>query len=497
MSSKQFILAIDQGTSSTKSLIFDAEGQAVARGTEPLATQYGDNGFVEQDPEGIFQNVLASVQKCLDDFRSKGFSTASVATIGISNQRETFLLWDKEGKPLCNAIVWQCKRSVDICEEWKQQGYAETVIAKTGLWIDPYFSASKLVWLLRNNEALRNAVEKGEAYFGTIDTWLLYRFTGGKEYATDHTNASRTMLFNLQQLSWDMELLELFGLKGLQLPEIKASAACYGESDLEGLLDKPVPVNAMVGDSHAAAFGEGCFEAGSAKATMGTGCSILMNTGNKPVASKNGMLTTVCWSRGDRIDYALEGVIVSCGATLEWLKKEFRLFEDPAETAAIALSVSSNGGVYLVPAFSGLGSPHWDMERKASVSGLSFGSTKQHVLRAALESIPYQVKDIIGAMEKDAGISLQELNADGGISANTFVMQFLANLLQKKVASIGMPDVSALGAACLAGLEAGIFSSLEQIAQRNISKKYFEPAREHAAVDKDYKGWLLAIKKNK
>lgn len=486
--SEKYILAIDQGTSSTKSLIFDADGQAVAKGSEPLFTHYTDNAFVEQEPEVIYENVLASVKKCLQQFTEKGFDKSEIAGIGISNQRETFVVWDKNGKPLHNAVVWQCKRSVQICEELKQQGLAEAIQQKTGLVIDPYFSATKLIWLSRNSVAVKAALQKGEAYFGTVDAWLLYKFTSGQSYATDYTNASRTMFFNLHSLQWDEELINAFGLSGIHLPQIKPSSSFFGETTVDGLFEKAVPVTAMIGDSHAAAFGEGCFETGTAKATLGTGCSILMNIGNRPVQSTNGMVTTICWSTEDRVDYALEGVIVSCGATIEWLKNELNLFSDSKETEAMATAVTDNGGVYLVPAFSGLGSPHWQMDRRASITGMSFGTTKNHIVRAALESIPYQIKDVITAMERDAALQLKELNADGGITSNKFIIQLIADLLNKNVMTIGMPDVSALGAAFLAGLKTGVYESVEALMKLNSNKSRFVPA-DTASAANFYKGW--------
>jgi glycerol kinase len=493
MNKERYILAIDQGTSSTKSLIFDAKGKVIAKGSENLHTQYLDNGFVEQPPEAIYQNILASVKKCLQQFNEKGFGTKNIAAIGISNQRETFIVWDKEGKPLHNAVVWQCKRSVQICEKLKQKGLAQTISQKTGLVIDPYFSATKLIWLVQNNKSINEAVKNGNAFFGTIDTWLLYKLTNGKQYATDYTNASRTMLFNLQTLQWDDELIAAFGLQGIRLPVIKSSSALFGETDLTGILPASIPITAMIGDSHAAAFGEGCFEPGTAKATLGTGCSILMNIGNKPVTSKNGMVTTICWSIEGRVDYALEGVIVSCGATIEWLKNELNLFSDSKETEVMANAVADNGGVYIVPAFSGLGSPHWQMDRRASLTGMSFSTTKNHIVRAALESIPYQIKDVIVAMEKDAALSLKELNTDGGITGNQFVIQFLTDLLNKNIAAIGMPDVSALGAAYLAGLKAGVYESIDALRNLNINKKKYTPAEDITKVNEDYNGWCKAI----
>ncbi|MBS1653393.1 MAG: glycerol kinase GlpK [Bacteroidetes bacterium] len=496
MTNRKYILAIDQGTSSTKSLIFDDRGEAVAKGSEPLHTFYYDNGFVEQDPQMIYQNVLASVKKCLAEFDAKCLDKKDIAAIGISNQRETFIVWDEKGKPLYNAVVWQCKRSVTVCEELKEKGLKEMINEKTGLVIDPYFSATKLIWLFQNNATVNEAIRNGKAFFGTVDTWLLYKLTNGRSFATDHTNASRTMFFNLHSLQWDMELISQFGLTGIQLPELKPSSSLFGETTLDGLLEHPVRVSGMIGDSHAAAFGEGCFEAGTAKATLGTGCSILMNIGNKPKRSLNGMVTTICWSTESRIDYAFEGVIVSCGATIEWIKNELNLFNESKETELMANAVTDNGGVYLIPAFSGLGSPHWQMNRRAAITGMSFGTTKNHIVRAALESIPYQVKDVVVAMEEDAGISLQELNADGGITSNQFIMQFLADLLGKKVQTIGMPDVSALGAAYMAGLQAGVYKNIESLKELNASKNLYQPSVNVKLVQKDYEGWQQQIKNN-
>jgi glycerol kinase len=492
MMKEQNILAIDQGTSSTKSLVFDAEGIAIAKGSEILQTNYLNNGFVEQDPELIYLNVLASVNKCLQHLADNGYAKETIEAIGISNQRETFVVWDKHGKPLHHAVVWQCKRSVQICEALKQKGLSDKVQQKTGLIIDPYFSATKLIWLFENDAVIRTAIQNKEAYFGTIDTWLLYKFTEGKVYATDYTNASRTLFFNLHSLAWDQELIDAFGLTGIQLPEIKPSSYSFGETTLNGLFDRPVAINALIGDSHAAAFGEGCYETGTAKVTLGTGSSILMNIGDKPLLSKNGMVTTVCWSMENRINFAYEGVIVSCGATIEWLKNELNLFQDSKETEAMANAVADNGGVYLVPAFSGLGSPHWQMDRNAAITGLSFSSSKNHIVRAALESIPYQIKDVINAMETDADISLREINADGGITNNKFIMQMMADLLNKEVATINMPDVSALGAALLAGLKSGVYESIEALKSIHSDKNYYLPL-DIAAANQSYKGWQIEI----
>jgi glycerol kinase len=487
-----YILAIDQGTSSTKTVVFDEEGRAVAKSVEPLHTIYMENGFVEQDPEEIIQNVLASVAKCLHDFKSRGGGVEYIKACGISNQRETFVLWDKNGKPLHNAVVWQCKRSIEICEGWLKSDYATLITSKTGLVIDPYFSGTKVQWLVENSESIKSAVNSGNAYFGTIDTWLLFRLTNGESYFTDLTNASRTLFFDLQSLAWDDELLQIFGLSSLNLPTLMRSSASFGKTDFMGLLPSTVAITSLIGDSHAAAFGEGCFETGNAKATLGTGCSVLMNIGVNPGKSGNGMVSTICWSTEEKVEFALEGVIVSCGATIEWLRNELGLFASSQETQEMADAVADNGGVYLVPAFSGLGAPHWNMNRKASISGLTFGSGKNHLVRAALESIPFQIRDVIDAMESDAGIPLRQLMVDGGISENQFVVQYLADLLQKPVVNIGQPDVSALGAAYLAGLKSGVYKSIEQLSKLNHNKKIFQPSG-NTGVATAYEGWKQAI----
>ena len=486
-----YLLAIDQGTSGTKSILVDKAGKICAKATEALQTNYLPSGWVEQDPLEILENVRKSVQACLNDFVAKNGFQPNVISCGISNQRETFLLWDQAGKPLCPAIVWQCKRSIGVCTKLQERGLAAKIKSKTGLLVDPYFSGTKLIWLYENDVAIKTLIDSGKAYFGTIETWLLYSLTEGEKYTTDYTNASRTLFFNLSNLDWDLELLAEFGLSNLNLPSCRPSSLRFGESDFWGTFPKPIPISAMIGDSHAAAFGEGCFDPGTAKATMGTGSSILMNTGAEIFDSKNGMVTTICWSTKDAVQYALEGVIVTCGATIEWLKNQLGLIADSRDTEAMAMAVRDNGGVYLIPAFSGLGAPYWDMNRKASITGMTFATTKNHIVRAALESIPYQIKDVIEAMEQDSGLALERLMIDGGTSSNQFVVRFLADLLQKPVVNIGVADVSALGAALLAGLEVGVFPSIEHLKNLNPDIKIQEPAN-----DPDIRDWHRQWKQN-
>ena len=490
-----FILAVDQGTSATKTVVFDTHGRIVAQATEPLKSYYPQPGFVEQEPLEIYQNVLASVKKCLDRYREAvSHDLTKIKACGISNQRETFVLWDRSGRPLSHAVVWQCKRSVEICTRLKESGLEQEVNRRTGLIIDPYFSGTKLIWLFENDPRIRNAIDSGEAYFGTIDTWLLFKLTNGQSYRTDYTNASRTLFFNIDELQWDRYLLDQFNLPNLNLPQPHPSSFSYGQSDFEGLFPDAINISAMIGDSHAAAFGEGCFSPGTAKATMGTGSSILLNTGAKRVQSEKGMVTTICWSLPQRTDYALEGIIVTCGATIKWLRDQLGLFEDNRQTENIALSIEHTNGVYLVPAFSGLGAPHWKMDAKAAILGLSLGCDKKHIIRAALESIPYQIKDVISAMEQDSGITLKELKVDGGLTANHFVMQFLANLLKTDVVNIGMEEVSAFGASCLAGLQQKIFSDTRQLRDIAANRKQFSPNADTDKVHAFYKGWIKAVK---
>lgn len=492
--SAEFILAVDQGTSGTKAVVFDAEGTVVAKATEPLTSLFPRPGFVEQDPVAIYDNVLAAVRACLTEFQDgPAAELGAIATCGISNQRETFVLWDELGTPLCNAVVWQCKRSVEMCERLKGTALEGQIKRRTGLIVDPYFSGTKLLWLCENDPYVADTIRAGKAFFGTVDTWLLYKLTSGRRYLTDYTNASRTLLFNLDALDWDRHLLSEYGLADLRLPQAKPSSFEYGVTDFEGLLPTAIPISAMIGDSHAAAFGERCFSPGAAKATLGTGCSILLNTGAKTVASQAGMVTTVCWSTAERVDYALEGIIVTCGATINWLRDSMGMFADSRQTERMALSVEDNAGVYLVPAFSGLGAPHWKMDLRAAIMGLTLGCDKNHVVRAALESIPYQIKDVIVAMEKDSGIELKQLKVDGGITTNRFVMRFLADLLQTDVVNIGIPDVSALGAACLAGLQSGMFRDIGHLEQLNMDRQRYSPRPDAQKAHIAYDGWKRAI----
>lgn len=491
--SEPCILAIDQGTSGSKAVIFTPSGEILSKETVPLASNYPQPGFVEQDPEEIYSSVIEAVGKTVDAFRSAGGDVSRIAACGISNQRETALLFDREAKPIRPAMVWQCKRSVETCARLQSEGAAEELKRRTGLIIDPYFSGTKLSWIMEHEPATADRIRRGEVLFGTVDTWLIYRLTGGEVFATDYTNASRTLLMNLSELAWDEAMISMLGVAGLRLPELRSSSAGFGESDFEGVLPAPLPIAAAVGDSHAAAFGERCFRPGEAKATLGTGSSILMNTGGERKHSANGMVSTVCWSAGDRVDYALEGIIVSCGSTIAWLRDQLGLFAESSETEELARSVEDNGGVYLIPAFSGLGAPHWKPASKGSIVGLTFASSTAHLVRAGLESVIFQIKDVIAAMEADSGISLSALKLDGGMSANRLVLQGIASLLETPASAIQLTEASALGAAFLAGLGSGIYKSIEEIGEIAYTANDYRPASDEA-LQGAYREWQTILR---
>ena len=493
----ELVLTIDQGTSATKSVLFDRKAQIVGRADVESKSYFPQPGFVEQNPVELYENTLASIKLCISEAtKSSPEIPSRIRAIGISNQRETFLLWDEKGEPLSNAIVWQCKRSIPVCERLKGSKVEDEIKTRTGLILDPYFSGAKLYCLIENSPEVKEAVTSGKAFFGTIDTWLLFKLTKGRSYFTDFTNAARTLLFNIHTLDWDETLIEAFGAKGIHTPEALPSSFKFGSSDLNGMLPEPIPITGMIGDSHAAAFGEGCFQPGQAKATLGTGSSILCNTGSSPSTSEHGMVTTICWSMEERLDYALEGIIVTCGATIKWLRDQLELFSSSTETEAIARSLDDNGGVYLIPAFSGMGAPHWKMDARASIVGLTFGANKKHVIRAALESVAYQIKDVITSMEKDSGVVLSELKVDGGMTSNRWLMQMISDLLGVRVATIGLEEVSALGAAYMAGLEAGIFESIDELATLRHTTQYYDPNPEANGLLKSYAVWKSMINKH-
>lgn len=488
MNAEQYILAIDQGTSSTKTLAFNKAGEVIAKGSAKLEIRYADN-FVEQCPHEIYRSVLQSVAGCLYDLEQQGVLPNQIVSAGLTNQRETFVLWDGEGNVLYNAISWQCKRSSAICDRLKEEGKEALVKEKTGLPIDPYFSATKLLWLVENVPAIAAELARGNVFFGTVDTWLLYQLTGGACYRTDHTNASRTMLFNIYELSWDEELLQQLGLVGLRLPEVCPSAHHYALSDFEHIFPEPLPIQAVIGDSQAATLGAGCFQRGEAKATLGTGSSIMMAVAEQLVHKGEDTVDAIYYSTEQGVVYAAEGIIVSCGATITWMKEQLGLFSDEGELEQIAGEVPVNHGVTLIPAFSGMGTPYWRKDAKAAIVGLTFASDRSHLIRAALESVCFQIKDVITATEQEHQLTLSQLVVNGGMSKNAFVVQLLADVLEKPVWCSDMPDASALGCARLTAIGVWNVPLNTALPQEAVSAKIYHPDASKEWVKASYKRW--------
>lgn len=491
---KRWVLALDQGTTSSRAILFDVHGRAVAVAQQEFRQLYPRPGWVEHDAEEIWSTQLATAREVL---HKAGVDASAVAAIGIANQRETTVLWDRAtGKPVAPAIVWQDRRTADMCEALKAQGTEATVRDKTGLVLDPYFSATKVAWLLENVTGLRARAKRGEIAFGTIDSWLVYRLTGGRVHVTDYSNASRTMLFNIHTLAWDDELLELFGrIPREMLPEVKPSSHVCGETEPE-LFGASIPIGGIAGDQQAALFGQTCFEAGMAKNTYGTGSFLLMNTGEKPVVSQHGLLTTIAWGVDGTVKYVLEGSVFVTGAAVQWLRDGLGIIADAAETHELAHSVKDTGGVYLVPAFAGLGAPYWDPYARGALVGITRGTTRAHVVRAALEAIAYQTTDVMRAMEQDAGVPLRALRVDGGAAVNDFLMQFQADVLDVPVERPAVTETTALGAAYLAGWAVGVWQNRDEIRSQWHLDRRFEPAMDAARRDELLGGWKRAVERS-
>ena len=486
----KYIVALDQGTTSSRAIVFDHEQNIVAVGQKEFKQIYPQPGWVEHDPMEIWATQYGVLQEALI---KAGITLADVAGIGITNQRETTIVWEKDtGKPIYNAIVWQCRRTADLCDQLKEEGWADYIRETTGLVIDAYFSATKISWILDHVPGARERAEKGELLFGTVDTWLVWKLTGGAVHVTDYTNASRTMLYNIRDLKWDEKLLERFRIPVCMLPEVRNSSEIYGYVQSEGA---QVPVAGIAGDQQAALFGQACFERGSAKNTYGTGCFLLMNIGKQYIASKNGLVTTIAATINDEVEYALEGSIFVGGAVIQWLRDEMRLIETAAESEKYALELSDNGGVYLVPAFVGLGAPYWDMYARGSVFGLTRGTGRSHMIRAALEAIAYQTNDVLQAMVEDSGLSLTELKVDGGACRNNFLMQVQADIINCAVKRPAITETTALGVAYLAGLAVGYWNSKEEIAQRWHVEQQFVPEMEAEVREENCRGWRKAVDK--
>jgi glycerol kinase len=491
MIKKKYVLALDQGTTSSRAIVFSRDGSVVSVSQKEFRQFYPTPGWVEHDAAEIWQTQVEVAGEAIS---KAGVSGNEVACIGITNQRETTVIWDREtGKPVCNAIVWQDRRTSGFCDELNSLGYGEIICEKTGLIIDSYFSATKIKWILDHVPGARKKAERGKLAFGTIDSWLLWNFTRGAVHVTDVTNASRTMLFNIHRMAWDEELLELMNIPASILPEVRSSSEVYGTT---GLFGDEIPISGIAGDQQAATFGQCCLKPGMVKNTYGTGCFILANTGNKPVRSGNQLLTTVAWQINGETTYALEGSIFVAGAIVQWLRDGLGIIKFSSEIEQIARSVPDNGGVYLVPALTGLGAPHWDPHARGLIIGLTRGTTAAHICRAALEAIAFQTRDVLKAMEVDAGIQVSELRVDGGAAANDFLMQFQADVIQRTVVRPKVLETTALGAAYLAGLAVGYWDNLDEICRRQESDQKFAPELSSEEAERLIARWQEALKRS-
>ena len=487
---EKYILALDQGTSSSRAIVFDEHGQTKAVSQKEFTQIFPKPGWVEHNPMEIWSSQAAVIAEAITSIDINGLN---IAAIGITNQRETTIVWDAEtGAPVYNAIVWQDRRTSGYCDSLKRDGRTDLIRSKTGLIIDAYFSATKIRWILENVPGARQKAQEGKLRFGTVDTWLIWMLTRGEVHVTDVSNASRTMLFNIHTLQWDQELLQLFDIPESMMPQVKSSSEVYGYTKTT-LFAHEVPIAGIAGDQQAALFGQMCTEPGSVKNTYGTGCFLLMNSGERPIMSSNNPLTTVAWKIGDTVNYALEGSIFVAGSVVQWLRDGLGIIKSSSEVEELAASVPDNGGVYFVPALTGLGAPHWDQYAKGSIYGITRGTTAAHIARAALEGIAFQTMDIVKAMQKDAGVTLKELKVDGGASRNNLLMQFQADILETSVIRPTVTETTALGAAYLAGLAVGYWESLDHIKSQWGVEKQFEPSASKDAVEALKSGWSDAI----
>lgn len=492
---KKYVMALDQGTTSCRAILFDKDSKIIGVTQKEFAQIYPKAGWVEHDAEEIWSTQYGVIAEL---FAKTGIKVDEIASIGITNQRETTVVWDKNtGKPVYNAIVWQCRRTTAICDDLKAKGYEDMVREKTGLVVDAYFSGTKVKWILDNVEGARAKAEKGELLFGTMDTWLIWKLTGGKVHVTDYSNASRTMMFNIRELHWDNELLKMLEVPQGMLPEVHNSSEVYGNTDAGVFLGFEIPIAGVAGDQQAALFGQACYEPGDAKNTYGTGCFMLMNTGSKIHTSKHGLLTTIAWGINGKVEYALEGSVFIAGAAIQWLRDGLKMIDVAPDSEYFANKVKDTDGVYFVPAFVGLGAPYWDMRARGGIFGLTRGTTKYHIIRAALDSLAYQTKDVLGSMEADSGITLKSLRVDGGAVANNLLMQFQADILGTRVDRPEIVETTALGAAYLAGLAVGFWTSKEELASRWLLDRRFEPEMEEEKRAKLYRGWLKAVERSK
>ena len=491
---KKYIMAFDQGTTSSRAIIFDKKGEMLGSAQKEFKQIYPDPGWVEHDPMEIWGTQSGVAREVLE---MTGIRPEEIAAIGITNQRETTVIWNKKtGRPIYNAIVWQCRRTADICEELKDMGMEDYIRENTGLVLDAYFSGSKIKWILDNVKGARELAENGELLFGNIDTWLLWNLTRGEVHVTDYSNASRTMLFNIRDLQWDEKLLKVLDIPRNILPRVANSSEIYGYTDKATFGGARIPIAGIAGDQHAALFGQKCFQAGMAKNTYGTGCFMLMNTGDKIVPSKNGLITTIAWGIDGKVDYALEGSIFVAGASIQWLRDELKLIRTADESEYMATKVEDSNGVYMVPAFVGMGAPYWDMYARGIIVGITRGTKAEHIVRATLESIAYQTRDVLEAMEEDSNIKLKTLKVDGGAVVNNFLMQFQADILNTKVERPKVVETTALGAAYLAGLAVGFWKDKEEIYNNYQIDRTFRPDMESEKREILYKNWKRAVKRS-
>ncbi|MEM0529466.1 glycerol kinase GlpK [Zongyangia sp. HA2173] len=485
---KQYVIALDQGTTSSRAIIFDKEQNIIAMAQKEFIQHYPKEGWVEHDPMEIYASQYGVLIEVL---AKSGVKAEEIAAIGITNQRETAIVWDKNtGRPVYNAIVWQCRRTASICEDLKARGLADYIQKTTGLVVDAYFSGTKIKWILDNVPGAREKAERGELLFGTVDTWLIWKLTEGKVHVTDYTNASRTMIYNIKDLCWDERMLKELDIPASMLPEVRNCSEVYGYVNISG---DQVPIAGIAGDQQAALFGQTCFSKGDAKNTYGTGCFLLMNTGEDMYLSKNGMVTTIAIGLGGKVTYAIEGSVFVGGAVIQWLRDELRFIVESKDSEYFATKVPDNGGVYVVPAFTGLGAPYWDMYARGSIFGLTRGSNRNHIIRASLESIAYQSFDVLSAIIADTGIDINELKVDGGASANNFLMQFQADIIGKRVRRPMIRETTALGAAYLAGLAMGLWNSLDEIKNNWTLDKVYEPNMDEATKKTLIAGWSKAV----
>jgi len=492
VTARRFVLALDQGTTGSTALLIDPDGAVRARGYAELPQHYPQPGWVEHDPAQIWSTIVQAASQAV---ASSGITPAEIAAVGITNQRETTILWERaSGRPVGNAIVWQCRRTAALCDRLKADGAEPELRRKTGLVVDPYFSGTKIRWMLDHDPSLRRRAERGELCFGTVDSWLLWQLTGGAVHATDPSNASRTLCYDIHRLAWDEELCRMLGVPMALLPEVKPSAGVFGETAKGAWLPGGIPVAGIAGDQQAALFGQACVEPGMAKNTYGTGCFALLNTGERAVASTEGLLTTVAWTVEGSTCYALEGAVFIAGAAVQWLRDGLGIIEQAAETQPLAESVPDTGGVYLVPAFVGLGAPYWDPYARGTLVGLTRGTTRAHLARAALEAIAYQSRDVLDTMKRESGVPLTTLRVDGGAAANDFLCQFQADVLDVAVLRPSVTETTGLGAAYLAGVGAGLWKSRELATRWKLERK-FTPAMPAAARDAAYAGWRRAVER--